>query len=939
MSHRKTLLAASIIAGLCLSGSLYAADNTPAPQSGPAATGQDNAQTAAEKAKAKELGTVTVVGIRDSEAESLNLKKAADSHIEVITAEDIGKLPAKNVADTLQRLPGINISSSSASEGGFDENDRVSLRGTNPSMTQTLVNGHTVGTGDWFVLSQVQTVGRSVSYTLLPAEIVSEVTVHKTSEAKLQEGGSAGTVDITTRKPLQFAQSFTAQAAVGGVYADLPGDTKPQFNGLVNWKNNDNTFGVMAQGFYEKRSLQRDGQEIVGGYGQIGASDPIAVAHPELAGKYYPNLVGQTLFTQTRTRKGGTIDIEWKPLDNLTLNLDSFYSKLEADNFNRNYMLWTSKFVASGAQLQPGYQVKGNVLTNANFGKPSATDVCTPATPTSPAILCKDTPYGVYDQISRPGASSSSAFTTLDAEWRATDHLTFTGQVGTTQGKGNSDEQNVSELGFGLGAGAGWGMRGTGNPTNWSIGGDNTTPSGIVPSAGWIFGDQNIHVKDKENFFQADGEYAFDSSPISLSTLDFGVRYSDHTRENKTDIGQGPTGDWQNPANYPTSWKNYPGSFNSDLGVNGPGPAWYYSPGDLAAFNAKFANRDPVTRFNWQNIYKVNEKDTAAYLQANFSGERWSANAGFRYVYTKEDINYNSSSVSDFTTAGPITGSAFGNYYTNTYKHSYDKLLPSFNFKFNLTDDLLARFAASQTMTRPDYSALAGSYSLDDLTHTGTGGNPQLKPLISTNFDAALEWYFAPRGLVSAGVYDMQLSDYINFGNQNIQFKDQQASNTAGRDVFATYQVSVPTNVDGHVKGVELNYIQPIGDNFGVQTNYTYASGSAENGQPLQGTSKNTFNVSGYFENQMFNARISYTYRSSFYAGVSRTDTFYQDGIGNLAASFGYNINSWMSLNLDAMNLNNPKLKYYTLSDKYGKQPYAFYVNGRQYYVNLRFKI
>ena len=296
MSHRKTLLAASIIAGLCLSGSLYAAD-APAPQSGPAASGQDNAQTSASKAGAKELSTVTVVGIRDSEAESLNLKKAADSHVEVITAEDIGKLPAKNVADTLQRLPGINISSSSASEGGFDENDRVSLRGTNPSMTQTLVNGHTVGTGDWFVLSQVQTVGRSVSYSLLPSEIVSEVVVHKSSEAKIQEGGSAGTVDITTRKPLEFAKPFTAQASVGGVYADLPGDTKPQFNALVNWKSDDNTFGVMAQGFYEKRSLQRDGQEIVGGYSQIGATDPIALAHPDLAGKYYPNLIGQTLFT------------------------------------------------------------------------------------------------------------------------------------------------------------------------------------------------------------------------------------------------------------------------------------------------------------------------------------------------------------------------------------------------------------------------------------------------------------------------------------------------------------------------------------------------------------------------------------------------------------------------------------------------------------------
>jgi len=922
MSNRKTLLAASIIAGLCLSGSVYAADNTPAPQSGPAASGQDNAQTTADKNKAKELGTVTVVGIRDSEAESLNLKKAADAHVEVITAEDIGKLPAKNVADTLQRLPGVNISSSSASEGGFDENDRVSLRGTNPSMTQTLVNGHTVGTGDWFVLSQVQTVGRSVSYSLLPAEVVSEVVVHKSAEAKQQEGGSAGTVDIITRKPLEFAKPFTAQAAIGGVYSDLPGDTKPQFNGLVNWKSDDNNFGVMAQAFYEKRSLQRDGQEIVGGYNQIGAADPIAVAHPDLAGKYYPNLIGQTLFTQTRTRKGGTVDIEWKPLDNLTLNLNSFYSKLEADNFNRNYMLWASQFVPSGKGLQ-SYSTMGNVVTNASFApQPGST-----------------TPYGVYDQISRPGASSSSGYTTLDAEWRASDHLTFTGQIGTTEGKGNSDNQNVSELGFGAGAGASWSMRGTGQPTNWAIGGDNTTPSGIIPSAGWIFGDQDIHVKDKENFFQADGEYAFDSSPVFLNTLDFGVRYSDHTRENKTDIGQGPAGDWQNIANYPTTWSNYPGSFNSDLGVTGPGPAWYYSPGALAAFDAKYTNRDPVARFNWQNIYKVNEKDTAAYAQANFAGDRWSGNIGLRYVYTKEDINYNSSAVSAYTSAGPITGSAFGDYYVNTYNHSYDRFLPSANFKFNISDDVIARFAASQTMTRPDYSALAGSYSLDDLTHTGSGGNPQLKPLISTNFDAGLEWYFAPRGLVSAGVYNMQLSDYINFGTQNIQFKDQQASNTAGHDVFATYQVSVPTNVNGHVKGVELNYIQPIGDYFGVQTNYTFASGSAEDGKPLQGTSKNTFNVSGYFENEMFNARISYTYRSSFYAGVSRTDTFYQAGIGNLAASFGYNINSWLSLTLDAMNLNNPKLKYYTVNPSYGKQPYAFYVNGRQYYLNLRFKI
>lgn len=148
----------------------------------------------------------------------------------------------------------------------------------------------------------------------------------------------------------------------------------------------------------------------------------------------------------------------------------------------------------------------------------------------------------------------------------------------------------------------------------------------------------------------------------------------------------------------------------------------------------------------------------------------------------------------------------------------------------------------------------------------------------------------------------------------------------------------MPHNVDGKVRGVELNYIQPIGDNFGVQANYTYADAHATGDVPLQGTSKNTYNVSGYFANQRFNARVSYTYRSEFCAGVRRTGTFYQQGIGNLAASFGVQLTDGMALSLDAMNLNNPKLKYYTQNVAYGKQPYAFYVNGRQYYLNLRFK-
>ncbi len=914
MNYRKTLLAASIITSLCVSGAIYAQDNTQS-------TSTDQASSQPTKKNAKQLGTVMVTGIRDSEAESLALKKDAASHIEVVTAEDIGKLPAKNVADTLQRLPGVNISSASASEGGFDENDRVSLRGTNPSMTQTLVNGHTVGTGDWFVLSQVTTVGRSVSYSLLPAEIVNEVVVHKTSEARIQEGGAAGSVDIITRKPLEFAKNVTAEGSIGGVYADLPGNTKPQFSGLFNWKNDANNFGVMVQAFYEKRSLQRNGQELVGGYNQIGATDAVAVAHPDLAGVYYPQEIGATLFTQTRTRKGGTIDVEFKPTDNLTLNLDAFYTKLKADNYNRNYMLWTSQFINQGG-LQPGYTVKNGVLTNASFGQVAGN--------TNPSI--------VYDQISRPGAASSSGYVTLDADWHATQQLSFKGQVGTTEGKGSSPTQNVLELGANAGAPASWNINGAGKPTDWSVGGSNSTPSGILPSAGWIFGGQGINTKDKENWGQLDGEFDFDDG--SLSSLEFGVRYANHTRENPFEVAQGPAGDWTNLANYPTSWSNYPSDLGSSLGGSFPSNIWYYSPAQLAAFDAKFTNRNPVTRFYFNDVYKVNEKDSAAYVQANFGGDGWSGNFGVRYVKTKQDIGYTSTNPdpSATTSTGPIVGSAFGNYYWNTYKNSYDHFLPSANLKFDITDELVARFAASQTMTRPDYSALAGFVSLNDLTLAGSGGNPKLKPLISSNFDAAMEWYFAPRGLLSAGVYMMNLKDYVNFSNEFQTYKNIQASTLAGTDVFSTYTVSVPSNTNGKVKGVELNYIQPIGKNFGVSANYTYANGSATDNKPLQGTSKTTANASAFFENDRFNARVSYTYRSSFYAGVARADTFYQAGVGNLAASFGYTINQWLSLSLDAMNLNNPKLSYYTKTAAIGKQPYYFYDNGRQYYVNLRFK-
>src|SRR6202041_3908892 len=219
-------------------------------------------------------------------------------------------------------LPGITTSSAGATEGGFDENDRVSMRGTNPSLTQTLINGHNIASGDWFVLDQTGTVGRSVSYTLLPSEIVSSVVVQKSSSASLVEGGVAGSVDIITRKPLDFSQPFTLEAAAGAVYADLPSKTDGQYSALGNFKNDAGNFGVMVQLFSETRHLRRDGVEILG-YETIAPGSAVATAHPDLAGVQYPTEIGAAFFTQRRERNGGMTDIEFKPTDDLTLDLSA----------------------------------------------------------------------------------------------------------------------------------------------------------------------------------------------------------------------------------------------------------------------------------------------------------------------------------------------------------------------------------------------------------------------------------------------------------------------------------------------------------------------------------------------------------------------------------------------------------------------------------------
>jgi iron complex outermembrane recepter protein len=888
------------------------------------------AQTPPSTSASDTLEEVIVSGIRFSLIQSLEAKRNADSAVDVVTAEDIGKMPDKNIADSLQRVPGLTVSSAGANEGGFDENDRVSMRGTNPSLTQTLINGHNVAAGDWFVLDQTGTVGRSVSYTLLPSELVSQIVVHKSSEASLVEGGVAGSVDIITRKPLDLDKPFTVEASAGAVYADLPKKTDPQFSGLVNWHNDDKTFGVLLQGFYEERHLQRDGVELLG-YDTIAPGSPIATAHPDLSGVVYPTDIGAAFFEQKRTRTGGLIDAQWNVTNDLGFDLSGFSSDLKAPNYNRNYLLWDTHFINSGAGQapDPGYVVSNGTLVKANFtGVPG-------------------TFYGVYDQISRPNESESSNFVNLDGHWKINDALSFLGQFGVSQGEGKTPTQDVSETQPDLGNGAGYQLNGLSRGPDFNFGStNNTSPfAGGTPVAfGWIFGAENVDVKDKEDWAKLDGTYALNSG--AWTDLKFGARWEKHDRDSTGAIGQGPTGG-SNPATYPTTWLNYPSNFDS-FGGSIPTGMWYWTPAQLAAYNnPNNVNRNLITRvYIPDGWYEVHEKTYAGYVQADFKGSGWSGNIGLRYVQTIEDtLNFAQDSSVTATTPGAVTTSAFGPYVARPVDHTYNDVLPSANLKIDVTQDLLARFAASETMTRADYSALAANTSLGAPPQgatpgSGTGGNPDLKPIRSTNLDAGLEWYFDKRSLLSATAFYMDLRNYIGYGTKPLTELSFSNQFPAGQNL--NYLLSVPLNTQGRVGGVELAYQQALFDDYGVAANYTYADGRQTSGVPaggdarLVGNSKNTYNVNAYYENTHFSARVAYNYRSAFYSGLDRSTAFSQDGIGYVSASLAYLINQNFSITLDGQNLNNPTLKYYALNTT---QPRAFYTNGRQYYLNLRVKL
>jgi len=877
----------------------------------------------------EELETVLVTGIRASLAESLEVKRQSQAVVDVITSEDVGKFPDKNVAEALQRVSGVSISRE------FGEGERVSIRGTAPNLNRTQLNGHSIATADWFVLDQLSAT-RSFNYLMLPTEVIGQTEVYKGSQADFEEGGIGGTVNIKTRNPLDLP-SFTFSGSLQGAYTELAESTDPQVGALFSWKNEAETVGFLLAGIYQERNIRRDGIEF------LGYSDR-AIDDQDGAIAAVPDLLGSAYFTQDRKRTGANFGLQFRPSDALDINVTGLYSKLEADNFNHNYMAWFSNMFNAGEQ-PTGTSIKDGTLVGGTFAN-------------------SDAGWGVvYDAILRDAETETKSID-LDVTFHASEGLTLHGKIGTTNADGKTSVQPFWETQ--AHTGFNWDFSNGVPEVDFTDIPDRTDPNSL-PVLGWASQNQFLN-EDKEFYAYADADFKVDMGWVN--SIKFGAKYTDHERNVDITYGQtrgllGPTGCDGAPCSLAFAAGDVtPSNFLADIARPGTVDSYrlvseqrlreIYGALDFTEYDPN----DPNIVANWPNFptnhfgplesFVVDEKTYGGYLMANFESGKLHGNFGVRYVQTNQQSDGWQVGVSP-ATPGAINN-PFGMIAPLSIDNDYSDVLPSVNLVYDLSDEVVMRFGAASVMARPEYNRIAPTItSFTPLLFTGTGGNPGLEPYRANQFDWSTEWYYGEGSLLAAALFYKDMESYVINGTGPERLPTEIADPNDSRlddpdadcQLISTalygciYQIDRPVNgPGGTIKGVEFTWQQPIGGGFGMITNYTYSNASSDSGDPVPGNSKNTANLTAYFENERFDARLSYNYRSEYFIDKDRGRDLYSDATDSVDLSINVKLTDNFALTFDGVNLLDEDLfQYY---DGLTSRPARYYDNGRIYYFGVR---
>jgi iron complex outermembrane receptor protein len=866
---RRALRAGCSVAALSLGASLLtafaaAAQTAPAPQD----------TTAVEE--------VVVTGFRASLTSAINTKRISNNIVDVIKADDMASFPDANLAESIQRIPGVSITR----DGGEGRN--ITVRGLGGDFVRTTLNGieaYSATTGS--TLGVVAGINRSrgFDFSTFASELFNSVTVSKTQSADMDEGSLAANVDLQTGRPFD-KKGFRAAASLQGAYYDNNKTKAPRFAGLVSDTWGD--FGALFSLAYNERKQSEEGysdtsqsdySDANNGFcgtavdiaSQAGSqvvntaipyvnplsgagarptgqcfsglpSDPAAYAAINQPNVFLPRNPGLGRFELDQKRLGMTGALQWRPSDRTEVILDMVYSKFDQDR---------TDYALSNASLNRN--VNGATAAFPLFaGRVDAQIMDVHVLPTGQVDYMKINNVDIKHIEEKSVTTTKTHQIGLTLKHDFTDRLSADFKLGHS---GSDFKQPWDVLmsydGFNK-PGYVWDARQDARRPFINYGYDVTNPANVTFTNAGTGLTPDIRVVKAAVFntlltTEANAKFRLNDTftikgGVSLKSFDFQSKQVQRLYGNNGPTAVTATGTI--PFNFAQFATDFPGSAPLSETITGFGKQLKMPAGsvtswvvpDVAAYidklgllcncSNKYGDFTLAINSALGNNRAVQEKDTAAYLQTDFdaeilNGRRLRGNLGVRYVKTDLDATGYTSLTSQITV-----------------NNKYSDWLPSLNVALDVKENLVARFAAAKVMARPSFGNLTpgGSVNTTFGAQSATIGNPFLDPYRAKNYDFSLEWYPSEGVILSATVFDKEIASSI----QTIATTEAYGLTglpmgllPAGQDANTPYLVTRSRNTQGgYIRGIELNYQQPFKflpapfDNLGTMLNYTYVDSS-----------------------------------------------------------------------------------------------------------------
>lgn len=888
---------------------------------------QAMAQDAAPAEEEAAADEIIVTGFRQSLEAALKVKRDSVGAVDAIVAEDIAKFPDQNLAESLQRIPGISISRDAG------EGRSITVRGLSSQFTRVRVNGmETIATS---VDGAAANRDRAFDFNVFASELFSSLVVHKTAEASLDEGSLGAVVDLNTGNPLSGKAGLSGALSLIGSYNDLSDDLGPRAAGMLSWRNDAGTFGAAISAAYSKTHVLELGNNTVrwaqarfdgvngtncfttansgGSYVPSAVCDQAALA-------FHPRIPRYGEVAHDRERLGLTGSLQFAPTEATKISVDALYSKFDAVRAEQ----WGEVLLRSNERsinvINPVYDSNKNMIS---------------ATLNDAWVRTESYRRESSTEFYQVGA-------TLDQELGESFRFTLMGGVS----KSNADIPVETTIIFDDRDAQGYsydysdmahpkltfGTPSMTDPATFQLAEIRDRPSNVTNRF------KTVQLRTEwdvtEGFTVKAGavwrRYNFDAEAYTRDTAVCGnggtslVTSTSGTIACSATSLFGPTAVYGFPVTTALSQVFNLGAAGQPAGNTN---SWLV-PNLPAA--AAFTNLYGRTAANDAgNIRGVQEETKGAYLQFDAKGDllglEYALNAGIRYVKT------------DQSSYGLVSG------VNATVTRSYDDWLPSVNLALFPHQDIVLRAAIADVMTRPTLGSLTPGGSADGFNFRVTSGNPFLEPYRATNLDLAAEWYFAPGAVLSVAWFKKDVHTFTQsasvtgatFAQTGLPVSVLNPSSPAALNPALLTQPiwTLATTVNGSgatLTGVELAaqipfkaFTESFFGNFGILANATFISsdatfnlqgpaiapgGALQNvtlTNTLSNVSKQAYNGTLYYDDGKFSARVMVSYRGRYHEGSSGTGNLLE-GYGattNLDASVRYKLTDWLELSVEGNNL------------------------------------